>query len=427
MLIPPKRHTPKTDTAETVFTDARYRGAKPSEKPYRLYDGSGLYLQVMPEGGKYWRWKYRLDGKEKVLALGVYPDVSLKSARERRDEARALLVDGIDPSLHRQAAKAARAVAAANTFEAVAREWYEKMVPTWNAAHGDRIIRRLERDVFPYIGRRPIKDIEPVEVLPVLRRIEKRGAVETAHRCRVNLSQVWRYAVATGRASRDAVADLKGALAPAKIKHLAAVTDPEELGRLLVMLDGYAGTPTVQVALRLAPMLLVRPGELRHARWAEIDLDAGEWRFILSKTKAPHLVPLALQAVALLRELEPLTGMGRSEYVFHSARSIKRPMSDNAVLAAMRRQGIPSDVMTGHGFRATARTILDEVLGVRVDLIEHQLGHAVRDTLGRAYNRTQFISERRAMMQRWADYLDELRRMAGGQGSEAINQVTALV
>jgi integrase len=243
----------------------------------------------------------------------------------------------------------------------------------------------------------------------------------------VNLSQVWRYAVATGRASRDAVADLKGALAPAKIKHLAAVTDPEELGRLLVMLDGYAGTPTVQVALRLAPMLLVRPGELRHARWAEIDLDAGEWRFILSKTKAPHLVPLALQAVALLRELEPLTGMGRSEYVFHSARSIKRPMSDNAVLAAMRRQGIPSDVMTGHGFRATARTILDEVLGVRVDLIEHQLGHAVRDTLGRAYNRTQFISERRAMMQRWADYLDELRRMAGGQGSEAINQVTALV
>jgi integrase len=301
------------------------------------------------------------------------------------------------------------------------------MVPTWNAAHGDRIIRRLERDVFPYIGRRPIKDIEPVEVLPVLRRIEKRGAVETAHRCRVNLSQVWRYAVATGRASRDAVADLKGALAPAKIKHLAAVTDPEELGRLLVMLDGYAGTPTVQVALRLAPMLLVRPGELRHARWAEIDLDAGEWRFILSKTKAPHLVPLALQAVALLRELEPLTGMGRSEYVFHSARSIKRPMSDNAVLAAMRRQGIPSDVMTGHGFRATARTILDEVLGVRVDLIEHQLGHAVRDTLGRAYNRTQFISERRAMMQRWADYLDELRRMAGGQGSEAINQVTALV
>jgi integrase len=273
--------------------------------------------------------------------------------------------------------------------------------------HGDRILKRFERDIFPWIGDRPIADITAQEVLAVIRRIEGRGAVETAHRALSNCGQVFRYAVATGRADRDPSGDLKGAIPPAQGGHMAATTEPLRLAEILRAMDGYEGTLIVKCALRLAPLVFVRPGELRKAEWADFDLETGEWRYIVTKTKTQHIVPLCSQALEILRELQPLTGKGR--FVFPSARSSARPMSDNAVLAAMRRMGIPKEEMSGHGFRAVARTILDEVLGVRPDFIEHQLAHAVRDPNGRAYNRTAHLAERRKMMQQWADYLNQLK------------------
>jgi integrase len=389
------------------LTDTAIRNAKPGEKPVRLFDGSGLYLEVSPTGGKWWRLKYRFDGKEKRLSLGVYPDVSLKDARDRRDASRKLLADGIDPSQNRKAMKSARADRSANSFEVVAREWFAKYSATWAANHGNRIIRRFERDIFPWIGGRPIADVNATELLAVVRRIENRGALETAHRALGNCGQVFRYAVATGRAMRDSSGDLRGALTPVKGEHFAATTEPKRVAELLRAMDGYEGTLTVRCALRLAPLVFVRPGELRKAEWADIDLDAAEWRYTVTKTQTPHIVPLSRQAVQILRELHPLTGGGK--FVFPSARSNGRPMSDNAILAAMRRMGIGKDEMSGHGFRAVARTILDEVLGVRPDYIEHQLAHAVRDPNGRAYNRTAHLPERRRMMQQWADYLDNLK------------------
>ena len=391
------------------LTDTAIRNAKPSDKARRLFDGGGLYLEVAPSGGKWWRLKYRFGGKEKRLSLGVYPDVSLKDARERRDEARKLLSNDIDPSENRKAAKAAQVERAGNSFEVIAREWYAKHSPNWSAGHGDRIIRRLERDIFPWIGAVPIAEIGAPRLLEVIRRIEQRGALETAHRALGNCGQVFRYAVATGRAERDPSGDLRGALPPVKGTHFASVTEPKKVAEVLRAIDGYEGTLPVRCALRLAPLVFVRPGELRHAEWADIDLDAAEWRYTVSKTGTQHIVPLADQAVAILRELQPLTERGR--YVFPSARSPRgdRPMSDNAILAAMRRMGISKDEMSGHGFRAMARTILDEVLGFRPDYIEHQLAHAVRDPNGRAYNRTAHLPERRQMMQEWADYLDKLK------------------
>jgi integrase len=268
-------------------------------------------------------------------------------------------------------------------------------------------VARFQRDLFPWLGGRPIADITAQELLVTVQRIEGRGALETAHRALHNCGQVFRYAVATGRAQRDPSGDLRGALQPVKEQHLAAITDPKRVGELLRAICDYHGRLTVRCALRLAPLVFVRPGELRSAQWADIELDAGEWRFIASKTKAPHIVPLSTQAINILRELQPLTGRGR--YVFPSDRSSQRPMSDNAILAALRRMGIEKDEMSGHGFRAMARTILDEVLGFRPDWIEHQLAHAVRDPNGRAYNRTAHLPERRKMMQEWADYLDELK------------------
>jgi integrase len=389
------------------LTDTGVRNAKPGTKPVKMFDERGLFLIVTPAGGKWWRFRYHFDNKEKLLSLGVYPDVGLKDARERRDAARKLLANDIDPGAHRKAQKAARQESASNSFEVVAREWYLKHATTWVASHGDRIIRRLERDIFPWIGRRPIADVTAPELLDVVRRIEGRGALETAHRALSNCGQVLRYAVATGRAVRDPSGDLRGALPPPKGEHFSAVTEPDLAANLLRTLDGYQGTLTVSCALRLAPLVFVRPGELRTAEWADIDLEAAEWRFTATKTGTAHIVPLATQAVAILRELSALTGNAR--YVFPSARSNERPMSDNAILAAMRRMGIEKDEMSGHGFRAMARTILDEVLGVRPELIEHQLAHAVRDPNGRAYNRTAHLPERRKMMQTWADYLDLLR------------------
>ena len=370
----------------------------------------GLYLEVSPAGGKWWRLKFRFDGKEKRLSLGVYPDVTLKDARDRREEARKLLANGIDPSENRKSQRAAQADRSTNSLEVVAREWFAKFSRTWSAGHRARIVRQFERDIFPWIGQRPIADISAPEVLAVARRIEKRGALETAHRAIRNCGQVFRYAIATGRATNDPTGALRGALPPFRTEHLAAATEPKQFGRVLRAIDGYEGTHVVSCALRLAPLVFVRPGELRHAEWAHVDLDGAEWRYTASKTGTAHIVPLSRQAIEILREVHPITGHGR--FVFPSARSNVRAMSDNAILAAMRRMGIAKEEMSGHGFRAVARTILDEVLGVRPDFIEHQLAHAVRDPNGRAYNRTAHLPARKEMMQLWADYLDELKATA---------------
>ena len=389
------------------LTNTAIRNVKAGKKALKLFDDRGLYLEVSPAGGKWWRLKYRFGGKEKRLSLGIYPDVALKDARGRRDDARKLIADGIDPSEYRKATKAAQTDRNANSFELITREWFAKYSPTWAPNHGTRLVRLFERDIFPWLGSKPISEITAPDLLGVLRRIEARGAHDTAHRALGNCGQVFRYSVATGRCQRDPSSDLRGALPPVRGKHFAATTEPKQFAAILRALDGYEGMLTVQCALRIAPLLFVRPGELRSAEWKDIDLDAAQWCYTASKTKTPHIVPLARQAVAILRELQPLTGYGR--FVFPGARSNKRHMSDNAILAAMRRMGIDKTEMSGHGFRATARTILDEVLGVRPDYIEHQLAHAVRDPNGRAYNRTAHLPERRLMMQQWADYLDKLR------------------
>lgn len=350
-----------------TLTNTKIRNTSPGNKTQKLFDERGLYLEVSPSGGKWWRLKYRFSGKEKRLSLGVYPDVSLKDARERRDEARKLLANGIDPSEHR---KASKANSRENSFETVAREWFAKHSRNWVEDHGNRILRRLERDIFPWIGEKLVIEIKAPELLASIRRIENRGALETAHRALGNCGQVFRYAIATGRAERDLSADLRGALPAAKGEHFAAVTEAKQVAELLRALDGYEGSLVVSCALRLAPLVFVRPGELRKA----------EWRYIVTKTGTQHIVPLSRQALEILEELKPLTGNGR--YVFPGARSKDRPMSDNAILAAMRRMGISKEEMSGHCFRAMARTILDEVLGVRPDFIEHQLAHAVRDPNG---------------------------------------------
>jgi integrase len=389
-----------------ALTDKEIKNIKPSTKRIRLFDERALYLEVSPAGGKWWRLKYRHGGKEKRLSLGVYPDVSLKEARERRDEARKLLSSDIDPGVRRRVLKASRA-SGEDSFEVITREWFAKFSTNWAKSHSDRMLRLFERDVFPWIGSRPVAEIEAPELLSVLRRIESRGAIETAHRARTRCGQVFRYAIATARSKRDPSADLRGALPPVKGEHFAATTEPKRLGEILRAMDGYRGTMPVRCALRLVPLVFVRPGELRHAEWKDIDLDGAEWRYRVTKTDVPHIVPLSRQAVEILRDLKPLTGAGR--YVFPSARGKNRPMSDSAVLAALRYLEIGEDEMTGHGFRAVARTILDEVLGVRPDFIEHQLAHAVRDPNGRAYNRTAHLAERRNMMQLWADHLDTLK------------------
>ncbi|MEO5813227.1 MAG: integrase arm-type DNA-binding domain-containing protein [Rhodanobacter sp.] len=392
-----------------ALTDTTIRTAKPAEKAHRLYDGGGLYLEISPVGGKLWRLKYRHEGKEKRLALGTYPDTGLKGAREKRDAARKLLAAGVDPGEQRKAAKAAGEERAANSFEVIAREWFAKHEPQWTQGHSSKIIARLENDAFPWLGRRPVADITAKELLATVNRIVDRGAVESAHRVLQYCSQVLRYAIATGRAVRNPAADLRGALPPVKSTHRAAIIEPHAIGGLLRAIDAYQGTFVTRCALRLAPLVFVRPGELRHAEWAEFNLDAAQWNLPAEKMKMrePHLVPLAPQAVAILRELQSLTGGRR--YVFPSARSPQRPMSDNAVLSALRRMGYANDEMSGHGFRAMARTVLDEVLHFRPDYIEHQLAHAVKDPNGRAYNRTAHLAERRKMMAAWADYLDTLK------------------
>lgn len=404
-----------------IKTDVAIRNTKSTDATLRLNDGDGLYLLIKPNGAKWWRLDYSIGGKRKTLSIGVYPDTGLKAARNKADEARQLVAAGTDPSDVRKASKVQQAKAleadkriadglpAVDSFEEVAREWFAKFSAEWAPSHADKIIRRLERDIFPWIGKRPIASITAPELLAALRRIEERGAVETAHRAHQNCGQIFRYAIATGRAERDPSPDLRGALPSVKQTHHAAITDPKAIGGLLRAIDGYQGYFVTKCALRIAPIVFVRPGELRKAEWAEIDLDKAEWNIPAERMKMrePHLVPLSTQAVEVLRELHALTGDGR--YVFPGARTNGRPMSDNAILAALRRMGFAKDEMSGHGFRAMARTILDEVLQVRPDFIEHQLAHAVRDPNGRAYNRTAHLVERRKMMQQWADYLDKLK------------------
>lgn len=392
------------------LSDTAIRKAKPTDKAQKLTDGGGLYLLLKPDGARWWRWDYRrpVTGKRNTLSLGTYPDTGLADARERRDSARKLLAAGVDPGDHRKAEKAAGVERAANSFEVVAREWLGKR--DWVASYSVKVTAWMENDVFPWIGGRPVAELSAPEFLSVARRIEGRGAIESAHRILQNCGQVMRYAIATGRAERNPVADLKGALPPAPERHHAAITDTAAIGGLLRAIEGYSGTLGTKCALRLAPLVFLRPGELRNAEWSEFDLDAAEWNIPAHKMKMrePHLVPLSSQAVEILRELQPLTGRG--QYVFPGGRSPKRPMSNNAINAALRRMGFDKDTMTGHGFRAMARTVLDETLGFRPDYIEHQLAHAVRDPNGRAYNRTAHLAERRKMMQGWADYLDKLRK-----------------
>lgn len=390
-----------------TLSNVEIKNARPGERAVKLFDGGGLYLEIAPSGGKLWRLKYRFDGKEKRLSLGRYPEISLADARKRREAARELLADGVDPSEDRKAKKAERAARLENNFETIAREWFEKNAPNWAPTHADKIIKRLENDVFPWLGKRPIADISAPELLKVLRRIEERGAVDTAHRAHQNCGQVLRYAVATGRATRDPSGDLRGALPAAKHQHFAALTEPVQIGGLLRAIDAFEGTFVVQCALCLAPMVFVRPGELRKARWADINLEKAEWTYIVSKTKTDHLVPLSTQAVAILRDLHAKTG--HREHVF-PGRNPRKPMSDMAVNAALRRLGYDTRTeITGHGFRAMARTILHQELNFAPELIEHQLAHRVPDSLGAAYNRTKFIEQRRAMMQSWSDYLERLK------------------
>lgn len=355
------------------LSDTAVRNAKPKEQPYKLTDERGLYLLIKP-AGKYWRFDYRFEGKRKTLALGVYPDIRLREARERRDEARKRLAHGIDPGAERKATK----TAASETFEAIGREWFAKFSPGWAKGHSEKIIRRLERDVFPWIGARPLRDIAAPELLAVLRRIEERGALDTAHRAHQNCGQVFRYAIATGRAERDPSADLRGALPPARGNHYPTITDPAAIGGLLRAMDGYQGGIVVRCALRLAPLVFVRPGELRRAEWGEFDLGKAEWRIPAARMKLrdEHIVPLSVQAVALLEELQPFTGLGR--FLFPGERTDSQPISDNTLNAALRRMGYSREEMTGHGFRAMARTVLDEVLGFRVDIIGQRHGRDPR-------------------------------------------------
>jgi integrase len=390
-----------------MLTDTAIRDAKPRDKAYKLFDERGLYLLVAPTGGRLWRFRYRHGAKEKLLSLGAYPDVPLKRARERRDEARRLVADRIDPSVRRRLEKAALA----NTFEVVGHEWLKMIQGTIKGSTFERERSQLDRFAFPALGTRPLSQITTPEILSVLKKIEAGGAVDTSHRVRSSCVRILRYAAQTGRPHNVNCDDLKGALAPVVKRHFAAITDPAAVGELLRAIDGYAGQATTVAALRLAPYVFVRPGELRAAEWSEFDLDNGEWRIPAARMKMgeQHIVPVSKQAAAILRELQRLTGNGR--YVFPSLLSRNRPMSENTVNAALRRLGYSNEEMTGHGFRTMASTLLNEQ-GWHPDLIELQLAHAERNKVRAAYNKAQRLAERREMVQAWANFLDGLR--AGG-------------
>lgn len=399
-----------------MLTDAAARNAQATEgKAIKLFDEKGLYLLVMPNGRKGWRVKYTFAGRPNLLSGGTYPEVSLKEAREIRDTIRQQIRTGIDPSAQRKAVKLAQT--GADTFEVIAREWHARRAAIWASDHADRVLRLLERDVFPWLGTRRIQSITAPDLLAVLRRIESRGAHETAHRALQASSQIFRFAIVTGRGERDPAADLRGALTPVKVTHFSSITDPKAIGDLLRAIDGYRGSFATRCALQLAPRLMVRPGELRAAEWAEFDLEAAEWRIPgpRMKMRQEHIVPLPQQAVALLRELHPLTGGGR--YVFPGLRTAERPMSENTINAALRRLGYNQNEMTGHGFRSMASTLLHEQ-GYPSDVIERQLAHGEPNKVKASYNRAKHLDERRQMMQSWSDYLDGLK--AGKAGADII-------
>lgn len=391
------------------LTELAIRKATPKPKAYKMADGGGLYLEVRPNGSKYWRMKYRFLKREDRLALGVYPHVSLATARKEATQARELLRQGIDPKQAEKQSKLLKAISSENSFDKVAWEWFDKEAPHWSETHLVRVKQILEQKLLPYLAARPIGEISAPELLGALRHTEARGVLETARRALQISGQIFRYAIATGRATRDPSRDLKGALAKPKSRHFAAITDPKTFGELLVAIDSYQGSPEVLAALQLSALFFCRPGELRQMEWKEVNWKEQRVEIAAEKMKMrqPHIIPLSRQAQEILERLKPITGNGR--YLFPSPRGRSRPLSENGVRTALRTLGYSNEQMTPHGFRATARTLLDEVLEVRVDLIEHQLAHTVKDTNGRAYNRTAHLEARRKMMQSWADYLDQLR------------------
>lgn len=390
------------------LTNTAILNAKPAEKPYKITDGRGLYLYVN-KSGKYFRWDYRFEGKRKTMSLGVYPDVRLKEAREKHEDLRRVLARGVDPLGLKKAGKKEKEDVVKNSFESIAREWFVKNTPIWTEKHAKTIISRLENNIFPWLGKEDVSQITAPMLLEQLRRVEDRGAIETAHRVKSICGQVFRYAIAIGKAERDVSADLKGALPPTKPKSMATITDPKEVGVLLRVIDGYKGNIITRYALQFAPLTFVRPGELRHAEWKEFDLEKAVWKIPKEKMKKgdrPHIIPLSDQVLKILEEILPYTGDGK--YVFPSLRTGSRPMSENTVLAAIRRLGYGKDEMTGHGFRGMASTLLHEN-GWHTDAIERQLAHVEGNSVKAAYNHAEHLVERKKMMQWWADYLDDLR------------------
>jgi integrase len=402
------------------LTDTGIKTAKPTQKPYKLFDGRGLYVLINPDGSRWWRFKYRYGGKEKLLALGTYPDTGLKKARDRLGEARRLLADGIDPCAAKQAEKLKRTDREAGSFEAVALEWHAKQSGAWSIDYADKELRQLRNHVLPRIGSKPFRELNSRDLLDVLQRIETNGQLETAHRVRRSLGAICRYAVATHRADMDPSAALKGALASVPINHFASITDPKKVGKLIRAIRGYEGASVTRYALQLAPLLFVRPGELRGARWEEFVFDLADpapgkkaqhlepqWRIPGERMKMgeQHIVPLSAQAIATLRELHSLTGP--EGFVFPSIRSKARCMSENTINAALRGMGYGKDEMTGHGFRHMASTLLHE-RGYKSEWIERQLAHGDRNSVRARYNFAEYLPERRRMMQEWADYLDGL-------------------
>src|ERR1039457_1776895 len=394
------------------LTDVQVKNAKPKDKDYKLSDGFGLILLVKKTGGKLWHFNYTCGGKQLLLSLGTYPEITLAEARQRREDARKLLAHGINPGDARKAEKQSQ-TQQKETFEAIALEWYNRQVPVWADTHAATVISRLKRDVFPHVGTRPIAELKATDMLHVFRQIDAREKIERGHRVKSICGQVFRYAVATGRAERDCTVDLRGTLTPVIPKHHAALTEPKDVAPFLRAMDEYQGSFTVKCAMRLSSLVFQRPGELRLAEWTEFDFNSCEWNIPIERMKLKkrlkearkgekHLVPLSRQAVEILKTLQPLTGSGK--YLFPSMTTNLKPISDNTINQAIRRMGYDKDEMTAHGFRAMARTILEEVLNVRPEIIEHQLAHVVRDALGRAYNRTTHLAARKTMMQTWADY-----------------------
>ena len=390
------------------LTELQIKKAQPKEKVYRLFDGHGLHIEITPKGQKWWRYKYLYNGKEKRMSLGVYPEISLKEARDRHMEERLKLAKGIDPSAARKVQKQQTFTSKTNTFEALGREWFETYKKGVTEGQSTRVIRRLDRDIFPFLGKLPIQDIKVADIKTALDRMTQRGVVESAHRALQNIHQILQLALITERIDRNVATNLSSLLPAKQVKHFSAITDPKRVGELMRMIEGYQGNIITIAALKIMPLVFVRSLELRQARWSDINLEEGMWKFTISKTTTEHAVPLSKQAINILKDLLPYTQ--NRDYVFYSDVSTKRFLSENTLASALRKLGVPKEEMSVHGFRAMARTLCHERLGIRPEVIEHQLGHNVPDALGQAYNRTRFIDDRIALMQRWADYLDQLKQ-----------------